>query len=105
MAGFSLKTNGKSMMVGVISMDALSIVRKYLEDNGFDGLAHVEDECRCLIDELNCCEEKFANCEPGYKIPCPRIKHPDGEHYCYCEGDDDDYHITLKKPEEKNEIN
>lgn len=51
-------------------MNLQEIIKKYLEDNGFDGLCG--DECGCSIDELFVCESPDMDvCQPGYKINCP----------------------------------
>jgi hypothetical protein len=52
------------------AMAVKEIVKKYLEDNGFDGLFSDSWECGCEIDDLMPCEEPQQACEPGYKIPC-----------------------------------
>lgn len=45
-------------------MDVLSIVRKYLEENGFAGLAN--DTCGCSKDDLAPCGDGMAlNCRPA----------------------------------------
>jgi hypothetical protein len=40
------------------------IVKKYLEENGFDGL--FSQYCGCRIDDLIPCGEICMDCEPGY---------------------------------------
>ncbi len=59
-----------------------SIMRKWLNENGFDGLFN--DECACLRKDLMPCDCPGTNCQPGYKIPCD----------CDCH----EFHITRKKP-------
>lgn len=44
------------------------IVKKWLIDNGFDGLC--TDDCGCEVADLMPCGEPY-NCEAGHKIPCP----------------------------------
>lgn len=57
------------------------IVKKYLEDNGYDGLFS-EYECGCLNDDLILCQDDCLNCKPGYR----------------CVGDDDyDYYVKAEK--------
>lgn len=46
------------------------IVKRYLKDNGYDGLAYPEEECGCSIDDLCCCGGSMADCKPAYKISC-----------------------------------
>lgn len=50
-------------------MTLRDIVKKYLEDNGFDGL-FCPDECACALDDLFPCDEPHDDCESGYKVPC-----------------------------------
>ena len=50
-------------------MDVREIIKKYLIDNGFDGLFD-PDECACEIADLMPCGEYCGSCEPGYKGPC-----------------------------------
>jgi hypothetical protein len=40
------------------------IVRAYLEDNGYDGLA--EDDCGCWLNDLMPCGGDYSRCRPGY---------------------------------------
>lgn len=74
--------------------DCYEIIRKYLIDNGYDGLFNDGfAECACLVDDLFPCGELYGKCTPGYKVPCNC-----GEH---------DYHIAKQplpepyKPESK----
>lgn len=65
-------------------MTVKEIVKKYLEDNGFDGLWS-EYDCACKKDNLMPCGgEDILNCEAGYLMPCPEDC---GEH---------DWHIGKK---------
>ena len=45
-------------------IDVGDIIKKYLTDNGFDGLAG--DECGCGIDELFPCDYVTPECQPAY---------------------------------------
>jgi hypothetical protein len=47
-------------------MNCKEIVKKYLKDNGYDGL-YVPGECGCEIDDLQPCSEDMSECKPGYK--------------------------------------
>ena len=50
-------------------MDVADIVKRFLEENGFDGL--YTDECGCFKDDLFPCSSECAlDCVPGYKVPC-----------------------------------
>ena len=66
-------------------MDVKGIIKKYLDDNGFDGLFSPE-ECACDKDDLFPCDGSNSDCLPGYKIECHC-----GEH---------DYHIGQKDTED-----
>ena len=51
-------------------MTCKKIIEKYLKDNGFDGLVHLESECGCHMGDegLFLCENYAQNdCEPAYK--------------------------------------
>ncbi len=49
-------------------MDVADIVKRFLDENGFDGL--YTDECGCFKDDLFPCGSKcIPDCLPGYKIP------------------------------------
>ena len=45
--------------------DVRSIVKEWLQEHGYDGLCN--DGCGCFIDDLMCCPEYVARCQPGYK--------------------------------------
>jgi hypothetical protein len=49
-------------------MTVAEIVKKYLEENGFDGLAG--DECGCSKDSLFPCDFCNGDCEPAYIKKC-----------------------------------
>jgi hypothetical protein len=65
-------------------MTLREIVKKFLEDNGFDGLFS-EYDCACEKDDLMPCDEPRTDCQPGYKTPCP------------ADCGDHDWHIAEKK--------
>lgn len=48
-------------------MDIQEIVKKWLIDNGFDGL--FSECCSCDVGDLMACGQP-QNCQPGYKVPC-----------------------------------
>ena len=49
-------------------MKVREIVKKYLTENGFDGL--FQAECGCsLVDLMPCGDQFMADCNPGYKHP------------------------------------
>jgi hypothetical protein len=69
------------------------IVKKYLEDNGFDGLFN-PGECSCENEDLTPCQSPNEDtCSAGYKVPCPSYC---GEH---------DFHIQEEKIAELESIN
>ena len=48
-----------------------AIVKKYLEDNDFDGLYNSSIECGCVISDLMPCEyDCISDCVPGVRVPC-----------------------------------
>lgn len=51
-------------------MHVKEIVKKYLEENGFDGL-YCED-CGCDKNDLISCDEYCGFCSPGYRHKCPK---------------------------------
>ena len=80
-------------------MNLRGIIKKYLEDNGFDGLCG--DECGCQTSDLFCCENPNMDvCQPGYKKLCP------GENNCpNCEEcpepNTGSWCMTTKKPKKE----
>jgi hypothetical protein len=48
-------------------MNVKEIIKKYLEENGYDGLYYEGRPCGCCIDELLACDSVCANCVPGYR--------------------------------------
>ena len=46
-------------------MNVREIVKKWLEDNGYDGLQHKAD-CGCQLSDLIPCDEDCSECTPGY---------------------------------------
>jgi hypothetical protein len=60
-------------------MKIKEIIKKYLEENGYDGLYN--DECGCSKDDLFPCDFSPDFCEPGYKCHCD--KHCDEYSECF----------------------
>ena len=57
------------------------IIKKYLVDNGFDGLCNPDLECGCSIeDSLPCGAEGIMECQPAYKHHCNPIKEDNSEY-------------------------
>ncbi len=50
-------------------MKVIDIVKKYLAENGYDGLCQ-PGVCGCVIEDLAPCSEMNEDCEAGYKGPC-----------------------------------
>lgn len=50
-------------------MTCKEIIEKYLGDNGFDGLVHLDTECGCHMGDLGLflCDGPCSDCEPAYK--------------------------------------
>jgi len=50
-------------------MDCTEIIKKYLVDNGYDGLVHLDTECGCHVGDagLALCGCFGTECEPAYK--------------------------------------
>ncbi len=71
---------------------AIDIIADYLRANNLDGLVNQDGECGCDLECLADCGCDFSSCDVGKKIPCPKIKDPNGEHHCDCDGQDD-WHI------------
>lgn len=63
------------------------IIKKYLKDNGFDGLCNPDMECGCKLEDFRPCGEDFGECEPAYDCgPC-----------AHC-GEDYDIFMSTEKP-------
>ena len=74
-------------------MKLINIVRKYLTDNGFDGLfCDCGIDCACKVDDLMPCDHPSTDCTAGYLQPLT-------------DEDDEDYgfRIGLVKPKEAND--
>ena len=62
-------------------MIVAQIVRKYLEENGYDGLCGgLGNSCGCGLDDFMPCDGDCSDCEPAYKHLCPGAdKCPDAD--------------------------
>ena len=47
-------------------MTVIEIIKKYLEDNRYDGLCDPANECGCRLSDLAPCGECIDQCLPGY---------------------------------------
>jgi hypothetical protein len=69
-------------------MDLRTLLKRYMEDNGYDGLFNPNSDCACEKDDLAPCDEMSIECTLGVKGACdPETCPIDGE----CE-----WHIVLK---------
>lgn len=75
-------------------MTVKDIIKKYLKDNGYDGLYN-SGECACLVNELAPCDSAdIFRCEAGYYVKCDH-----NPETCPLGGDPDcDWHIVREKP-------
>jgi hypothetical protein len=48
-------------------MNCLEIIKKYLRDNGYDGLCTPDKLCGCGVEHLCPCCETFQDCQPAYE--------------------------------------
>jgi len=47
------------------------IIKKYLQDHGYDGLVNTSDDCGCSVDDLGPCGcINVYECEPAYRKTC-----------------------------------
>lgn len=76
-------------------MTVREIVRKHLQENGYDGLVNGEVECGCGLDDLEPCGQVSGECKAAYRALCT----DECEHDRI--GAKDDYHFQTKKPEVK----
>jgi hypothetical protein len=61
-------------------MTVKEIVKKYLEDNGYDGLYN--RACGCSLDDFMPCASGCDDCKPAYKIKCSS-KYWCGDNGCF----------------------
>lgn len=71
-----------------MSIDVLTIVEKYLSDNGYDGLFNEQGECACLVGELSPASCIIDDCKAGYKHECSDE----------CRADHGGWHVSAEKP-------
>jgi len=77
-------------------MTVKEIIVKYLKENGYDGLCHVDSECGCEISDLIPCSELNDSCETGYKKLCKDCNEQE------CEYKDEIGHcMVIVHPDEK----
>lgn len=63
-------------------MTVKDIVKKYLEENDFDGLYSPNGFCACRLEDLMpCFREGCVDCEPGYVVYAENFT-PEEREYC-----------------------
>lgn len=81
-------------------MTVKEMIDQRLRIAGKDGLYNDMISCACLLDDLMPCNNDcIAECEAGYKVPCPRISNPDDPDIeCDCDPKDPNaWHIQEGK--------
>jgi hypothetical protein len=63
-------------------MDVKEIVKKYLEENGYDGLWLPGFYCGCFLSDIMPCTQPEMICEAGYKVPCDDERDRDSGEIC-----------------------
>ena len=74
------------------------ITKKWLEENGYDGL-YSPGVCACQLSDLMPCDEPQMDCTAGYKLTSEKCEADfhiaetkndscDTGHCCFCEGGD-----------------
>lgn len=48
-------------------MNIRDITKKFMEENGYDGL-FLDGTCACALYDLMPCEEPSMDCKPGYRL-------------------------------------
>jgi hypothetical protein len=76
-------------------MTCLEIIKKYLIENGYDGLQD-ECECGCSLDSLAACGNSMDTCEPAYKHECSKCKD-----HCYNYNANPKYGYCMKPDKQK----
>ncbi len=61
-------------------MTCSDIVKKYLEENGFTGLANPDMDCGCDLDDMAPCSDTFIDCQPAHRVSCNCPEH-NGHHF------------------------
>lgn len=52
-------------------MTVIDMVKKALEEAGYDGLYNGYLKCACINDDLRPCDSDFSECKPGYRHDTP----------------------------------
>jgi hypothetical protein len=60
-------------------MNVRVIVKKFLEENGYDGLCN-DDLCGCKLDDLFPCDCCGLDCEPGYEVEVKNLTQEQKHH-------------------------
>ena len=57
-----------------------TIVERWLQENGYDGLFNEDGDCACKLSDLSPCEHLSHACKPGYLTTvCPEGCDPDAD--------------------------
>lgn len=48
-------------------IDIGDILKKWLKDNGFDGLVNLDVPCGCCVDDFAPCGDSVLDCYPAYQ--------------------------------------
>ena len=51
-------------------MNIKTIIKEYMEANGYDGLYSPDYDCACAIYDQRPCDENCLDCEVGYQNDC-----------------------------------
>jgi hypothetical protein len=72
LAAFDPRPNFEDKKMVRTNLSVEGIIKKYLRENGFDGLCNCEMECGCLLENLVPCDSlDEIHCEPGYRVSTP----------------------------------
>ena len=75
-------------------MTVLEIVKKYLEDNGYDGLCNTDFECGCSINNLEPCGAMRSDCQAAYVAESP--DNPDYDYLYFPTKEERDHYIAIR---------
>lgn len=83
-------------------MTVKEIMADYLTKNGYVGLINEDAECTCVIDDIMCCGEGSAECEPAYIKKCK----PEDCEKCNSDSEncfkESGFRFTTEKPSEED---
>jgi len=77
------------------NINTLEIIKRWLKENGYDGLLCTEVPCGCLLEDLNPCgSEDLSECSAAYRHECKKDCH---EGACDSEPGKGSFCMRLKK--------